>query len=77
MKFRYYIINEDYSFTGTNDEGAAREAVQWAPVIDVQENISLGEVAEDDEPIGEYEPETGEGDEEEEDPGPAVDKSID
>lgn len=41
MKFRYYVIYEDGDVTGTNDEVVAKEATEWAMVIDAQEGKML------------------------------------
>lgn len=50
MKFRYLIIHEDYTITGTNEEKVAMAAVEFELVVDVQEgkeltSTSLGEVS--------------------------------
>lgn len=41
MKFRYLIIHEDYTITGTNEEKVARAAVPFELVVDVQEGKEL------------------------------------
>jgi len=41
MKFRYLIIHEDHTITGTNEEKVALAAVEFELVIDVQEGKEL------------------------------------
>ncbi len=36
MKFKYLVITEDYELYGTNDEAAAKDATEWAQVVDLE-----------------------------------------